>query len=98
MKSSRSSLTGVLAIASPALAQAQAQAQRIAAARSGHCDRHARGHGAVRYDDGGRRDPFGALVSRRANSSRARHDASASGLASMALADVTVRGIVSSGS
>jgi len=92
-------LTGVLAIASPALAQAQAQAQEppppaAAIAIGTHVGTVPSG-----YDDGGRRDPFGALVQpKRANVGSALDMMRPrSGLASMALADVTVRGIVSNG-
>lgn len=50
------------------------------------------------YDDGGRRDPFGSLVAPRRSSAPAAEGARPrSGLAGIALADITVRGIVRNG-
>jgi hypothetical protein len=50
------------------------------------------------YDEGGRRDPFTSLVvSRRATTSPTPGGRPRTGLASLALADVTVRGITRSG-
>ena len=51
------------------------------------------------YDDGGRRDPFGSLVAprRTASPSTGMAGRPRAGLASLALADVEVRGIVRSG-
>lgn len=50
------------------------------------------------YDDGGRRDPFGSLVTpRRTSTATSENGRPRTGLAGLALADVEVRGIVRSG-
>lgn len=52
------------------------------------------------YEDGGRRDPFGSLVALRRSATPAAIDGARSrtGLSGLVLADVTVRGILRSGS
>lgn len=54
---------------------------------------------ASTYDDGGRRDPFGSLVTPKRSASPASVDGARprTGLAGLALADVVVRGVVRSG-
>lgn len=86
-------LTGALAIATPALSQDQTPP--VAAIPVGtHVGTPASG-----YDDGGRRDPFGALVQPKRTNLGASLDSlrPRAGLAAMALSDVTVRGIVGNG-
>jgi hypothetical protein len=92
-----------LAIAMPALASAQAPTQSVAApivpgvpaviplgSRVGLLP--------TGYDEGGRRDPFGSLVTPKRSATPTTIDGARprTGLASLSLADVTVRGILKS--
>lgn len=92
-----------LAVAAPALVSAQTPTQSAAApivpAAPAVIPVGSRvGSLPSGYDDGGRRDPFGSLVTPKRSATPATIDGARpkTGLASLSLADVTIRGIVRS--